>query len=419
VRQQMMKFNSSLQHWLSWLDGRLSRPEDSGELRLGKTILALLALIGIVVVGPIWGGTYLWLGYPLAGSIPITFALLTAAGLVHLLRTRRIVVLRSTMLILVLLAPVALHWSLGGFYASSAVIIWSLFSPIGALMFTGRRQAMPWFLILLSLLAISSLFDARLAQNAAALPAAVQITFFLLNLGSVSSILFLILLYFVRERDRAHQRSEELLLNVLPQVIADRLKRDSGTIADYYPQASVLFADVVGFTPLSAQMAPEEMVLLLNEIFSHFDTLAEKYGLEKIRTIGDNYMVAAGAPSPRPDHALVMAAFALEMKSYITTRPAHNGQRISFRMGINSGPMVGGVIGRQKFHFDIWGDTVNIASRMESQGVADEIQVTSDTYHLIKESFHCRPRGTIEIKGRGQMNTWFLEKAREVQPPKD
>jgi len=161
------------------------------------------------------------------------------------------------------------------------------------------------------------------------------------------------------------------------------------------------------------------MVLLLNEIFSYFDSLAEKYGLEKIRTIGDNYMVAAGVPSPRPDHALVMAAFALEMKNYITARPAYHGRRISFRVGINSGPMVGGIIGLNKFHFDIWGDTVNIASRMESQGVAGEIQITADTYHLIEQAFYCRPRGSIEIKGKGLMNTWFLEKAREGQPPGD
>jgi guanylate cyclase len=167
------------------------------------------------------------------------------------------------------------------------------------------------------------------------------------------------------------------------------------------------------FTPLTAKMAPIEMVNLLNLIFSSFDELVEKYQLEKIRTIGDSYMVAAGVPRPRADHAQALASLALDMHAYICSLPPVEGRAIQFRIGINSGPVVGGVIGRKKFVYDVWGDAVNIASRMESQGEAGKVQITQTTYELIKAEFACEWRGTIEVKGRGEMGTWFLLGARQ------
>jgi guanylate cyclase len=169
-----------------------------------------------------------------------------------------------------------------------------------------------------------------------------------------------------------------------------------------------LFADLVGFTPLTAKMAPIEMVNLLNQIFSAFDELVEKYDLEKIRTIGDSYMVAAGVPRPRADHAQALARMALEMQAYICSLPMVYERAVEFRIGINSGPVVGGVIGRKKFVYDIWGDAVNIASRMESQGEAGKVQITQTTYELVKDEFLCEWRGMIEVKGRGAMGAWFL-----------
>jgi guanylate cyclase len=204
-------------------------------------------------------------------------------------------------------------------------------------------------------------------------------------------------------------RSESLLLNVLPQQVAERLKGGSQIIADHYDSASILFADLVGFAPLTSELTPREMVELLNEIFSRFDSLVEEFGVEKIRTIGDNYMVASGLPRPRPDHAKALAALALAMNGYLATRPKIGGRRLSFRIGINSGPVIAGIIGVRKFHYDVWGDSVNIASRMESQGTPGKIQVTRGTYELIKDEFICEPHGSIEVKGRGPMETWFLE----------
>ena len=170
---------------------------------------------------------------------------------------------------------------------------------------------------------------------------------------------------------------------------------------------SVLFADIVGFTPMSAEMEPNEMVDQLNEVFSHFDALAVHHGCEKIRTIGDAYMVAAGVPTPTEDHAQAISAMALEMLAYARTTP------LSFRLGINSGPVVAGVVGTSKFQYDIWGDTVNTASRMESHGEPDRIQITEATYQLIKDTFETTPRGHIEVKGKGSLPTWFLDGQRE------
>ena len=195
--------------------------------------------------------------------------------------------------------------------------------------------------------------------------------FFILNIGTVSAIAIFLLAYFVGEKNRLftllrreQAKSETLLLNVLPREIAAILKKENRTIADHYTEASILFADMVGFTHLSTQLAPVEVVELLNEAFSYFDSLVDKYDVEKIRTIGDSYMVVSGVPRRRPDHARALVCMALEMRDFVNTHRFHSGQQISFRIGINSGPVIGGVIGKRKFVYDVWGDAVNVASRM-------------------------------------------------------
>jgi class 3 adenylate cyclase len=212
-----------------------------------------------------------------------------------------------------------------------------------------------------------------------------------------------LIIYLLERLTHERARAEALLLNVLPGEVAAELKRTGTTTTRRFDQVSVLFADIVGFTPLSEEMDPEEMVGQLNEVFSYFDTLADKYGCEKIRTIGDAYMVAAGVPTPRDDHAQALAAMALEMLDYSRHGP------LSFRLGINSGPAIAGVIGSRKFQYDLWGDTVNTASRMESHGEPDRIQLAEGTYRLIKDDFDTTLRGPIEVKGKGTLNTWYLE----------
>jgi class 3 adenylate cyclase len=235
------------------------------------------------------------------------------------------------------------------------------------------------------------------------IPASVQIAFFVLNIGGVTVTCFVLLHYFVGEREAmAHiveqerERSERLLLNVLPVPIAERLKSGESVIADRVAEVGVVFADIAGFTPLSESMAPERLVSLLNEVFTAFDELAQTYALEKIKTIGDAYMVASGLLESAPSHVDSPAQMALVMQR-VTVR----FQGLALRIGLDVGPVVAGVIGRSKFIYDLWGDTVNMASRMESHGVPGRIQVTERAYERLGEQFEFEERGMIEVKGKG------------------
>ncbi|NJK99878.1 MAG: PAS domain-containing protein [Spirulinaceae cyanobacterium SM2_1_0] len=210
------------------------------------------------------------------------------------------------------------------------------------------------------------------------------------------------------------EKSERLLLNILPKPIAEKLKQRPGSLAEQFNEVTILFADIVGFTPLSASLQPIELVDLLNQVFSQFDNLAEHLEIEKIKTIGDAYMVAAGLPVPRADHAAAMAEMALAMQRVVTSLRTPHGAPLQIRIGINTGVVVAGVIGTKKFIYDLWGDAVNIASRMESQGKPGCIQVTESTYVRIKDHFHLEPRGPIPIKGKGEMMTYWLQQRREL-----
>ncbi len=205
------------------------------------------------------------------------------------------------------------------------------------------------------------------------------------------------------------EKSDRLLLNILPGSIAKRLKEDPDVIADGFNEATVLFADLVGFTPLTEKMNPKEVITLMDKIFSCFDNLSEQFGLEKIKTIGDAYMLAGGLPEPTTDHADAVAKMALAMLDEISKFTTSTGLPLQVRIGMASGPLVAGVIGRKKFIYDLWGDTVNTASRMESHGVEGRIQVSESTWTRLRHEYDFTERGTIEIKGKGKMRTWFLD----------
>lgn len=301
--------------------------------------------------------------------------------------------------------------------------------------FVGWGMGMQYFLIALMMAAMVSMLPTWLRLSitlilitlfillyyyALAYPPQAQVDPLQLNIANIAAIYgaFLLaaamMLYAVSLADRAeaqlvieHEKSEALLHNILPEAIATRLKNSKATIADHCEGASILFADVVNFTPLSAQMSATELVDLLNEVFSDFDALTEKYGLEKIKTIGDCYMVASGVPEPRADHARVITQMALEMQERVKNHEYH-GHKLDFRIGINSGPVVAGVIGRKKFIYDLWGDAVNTASRMESNGKGGSIQITESTYDLLKDDFICDPQGSIHVKGKGEMDVWHV-----------
>ncbi len=205
------------------------------------------------------------------------------------------------------------------------------------------------------------------------------------------------------------EKAERLLLNILPEAIAERLKNGENNIADYFPEASVLFADIVGFTELSTRVTPEELVAELNEIFSAFDALTGKHEVEKIKTIGDAYMVVAGLPRPRDDHAAALVEMGLDMLDSLAEYNTRKGGNLGIRIGVNSGPVVAGIMGTKKFIYDLWGDTVNTASRMESHGVEGGVQVSQSTLDLLPEgSYGIEPRGSIKVKGKGEMQTYLV-----------
>ena len=388
-------------------------PNDSDEVRLGKILLVGIALMGIPAA-VLWGLIYYAFREPLAASIPLSYALVSSLSITLFGLTRRYRLFRFSQLLLILLLPFLLMVALGGFVNSSAVVLWSLLCPLGALLFDEPRRAPLWFTAYLGLVVVSGFLQTyvRVENN---LPPVLVLIFFVMNIGVISTIAFVLLYYFVGRKNTAlrllrleQEKSENLLLNILPKEIAAILKNENRTVADHFDGASILFADVVNFTPMSAGMSPTELVELLNEVFSYFDMLVEKHGLEKIKTIGDCYMVASGVPRQRPDHAHALVRMALEMQSYIDGRTFQGGRRLAFRIGINSGPVVAGVIGRKKFMYDLWGDAVNTASRMESHSAAGKVQITRSTYELIKEDFFCERRGTINVKGKGEMEVWHV-----------
>ena len=277
--------------------------------------------------------------------------------------------------------------------------------PFFALVFSNVRAASRWFGLFVVLVVVSALFQFRTSNN---LRPELVALLFVQNVSVVASIVFVLLASFVRQIESEHARAESLLLNVLPKAIARRLKSAPGIIADAYEDATILFADVVNSTPLTSRLSARDMVGLLDEYVTQFDALARRYGVEKIRTIGDNWMGVAGVPTSRADHARCAVRLALEMLAFVHARQAGDALSLDFRIGLNSGAVIGGVIGRDKFVFDIWGDAVNLASRMESTGGPGRIQVGPATYVLLKDEFTFEPRGGITIKGKGEVETWFL-----------
>jgi adenylate cyclase len=301
-------------------------------------------------------------------------------------------------------ASVVLTLLFGGFLESGGNAMWGFIAVLGAIVIFEDRRAAAWFVAFVAVMLATTITADRLDPVYVLPNAEFQAVF---NLIVILGFIFAMLFYYVRQRSTLLRESESLLRNILPDEVADRLKRSPEMIVDDFEDASILFADVAGFTPMSATMTPGELVDLLNEVFSDFDTLVEARGLEKIKTIGDAYMVAAGVPAPRTDHAHAICDLALEMQSHASSR-LFGGQHLQFRIGVNSGPVVAGIIGRRKFSYDLWGDAVNTASRMESFGVVGRIQLTDATRALVEDEFVCEPGGTVDVKGKGPMTVWHL-----------
>jgi class 3 adenylate cyclase len=288
----------------------------------------------------------------------------------------------------------------------------------------GYRASVPWFAAYIILNALSGFFDYYLMTGIeSGVPLQTIAVFFSLNFVVVSTIIFLLVRYFVREQeiikkhlDEEHslllleqQKSERLLLNMLPAHITKRLKQESTTIADGHADITVVFADIINFTCLTEEMSPQQMVVLLNKVFSSFDSLVEKYNLEKIKTIGDAYMAAGGLNNVHSDYVAAMADMTLEMTKLITEKPEFRKYNLGLHIGISTGPLVGGVIGTKRLVYDLWGDTVNVASRLSTYGISGKIQVDTTTYNRLRNHYQFDGPHKVTVKGKGEITMYLLE----------
>ena len=387
-------------------------PGDSGEVRLQKSLLVFAT--GLVsFASMLWLLIYWQLGPRFSSTVPFVFQLLLVGNLLVYLRTRHFASFRQIQIALFLFMPFVAQWSIGNFVTASGVSLWALLAPIGAVLFIGPREASAWFAAYLFLTALSGAFDYYLADASPAtqikVPTQTTVVFFALNFAAVSTIVFLLLRYSASEKQKAHrrlqqeqQRAERLLLNILPGPVAERLKHSDQTIADGFADVSVMFVDIVDFTRIAEDLSAQQVFAMLNRIFSSFDELAERYGLEKIKTIGDAYMVAGGLNNDHDDHSAALVDLALAMVDLLQRDLAVNPLRLAVRVGIGSGPVVAGVVGRKKFIYDLWGDTVNLASRITSEGAPGQVQVDQATYRRLADRFAFAAPRTLHLKGKGK-----------------
>ncbi len=371
-----------------------------GKRRIVVGYFVFGVLSRLIVTASEFGG-----GLPGVGVVDFSAALIGVIGLVVLrLKPDWFVGIANAALFFLLVEVLAATVILGGLVPSEMVVLFGLLVVLGALIVLSVRAAFWWFLAFVFTVVLAVVLPEWIEPLHVVEGSGSGIAF---TLVGVTAFVFAAMAYFVRQRDRFQTESDDLLHNILPDEIARRLKSDKTMIADDYESASVLFADVVNFTPMSAAMSPPELVGLLNEVFTTFDAFVGELGLEKIKTVGDAYMVAAGVPQRRSDHAHAIAELALRIRDH-TENNQFDGRDIRLRIGINSGPVVAGIVGTHKFAYDLWGDAVNTASRMESEGIAGSIQVTPATHELIRDKFLCEPRGVVSVKGKGDMNTYLL-----------
>lgn len=389
-------------------------PQDSEAMRMEKGLLVLGNLAAAVVQG-LFALIYGWLGIWTGVWMVFGFACAFLANLVVFRFTRTSRGLFRRALVTVLVSVTWGQWLLGGYPPAQSLAIWAMMVPLVAATLGTPREAWLWLLAYFCVTIPAAYFHADPPAVLMTLPAWMGSTFFVVNACGMATFGFLIFYQIVIQRQYAmdalsaeHARSESLLLNILPGPIAERLKAAPGTIAERFESVTILFADIVGFTTLSAQVSPEKLVAMLDDIFSDFDALAQELRLEKIKTIGDAYMVVGGLPERRPDHADAVAAMAIGMLRVIERHAKRLDLPLNIRIGMHSGTVVAGVIGKRKFSYDLWGDAVNTASRMESHSLPGRIQLTDSTRAKLDARYVMESRGVVDVKGKGEMETWFL-----------
>ncbi len=396
---------------------------DDEVTRLRKTMLLLAS--GLMNVAAIlWLAIYWWMGLKLPTTIPFGFQVLSALVVYIFLHTQNFDFFRVAQLALFLFFPFIVQWSIGSFVSSSGIALLALLAPIGAMVCYGPKESIPWFIAFLVFTVVSGFFDFYLASGGEyGIPLRTIAVFFVLNFTIVATMMWLLLRYFVQQRDnslvelsRQHRlveierdKSDKLLNNVLPEHVAERLKSSSGsTIADRFTDVSVMFADLVNFTRLAEALTPTQVVAFLDHVFSRFDALVDKYDIEKIKTIGDAYMVAGGMIGDHTDYVERTADMALEMIEMTRYDPGMRRYDLQLHVGIATGPIGAGVIGSKRFIYDLWGDTVNVAFRLTGESPNGTILVDKTTYSRLSQRYRFEDEREIEVKGKDAMEVYRL-----------
>jgi guanylate cyclase len=393
--------------------GLADEPTDDDDLRLRKRVGVLAGYILVILPLQL---PLLAQGVGAGWFVAVAMPLISAANLLVLARTRRFNRYVAVLLVMVLILPVVVEVALGGLAGSSGAIVFAFLSPVLALLALGPRSATAWFVAYVAVVVGVIVLDPVLSSTIEPQPYPLRLIWYAANLIVPLGLTFAMLRYTDIRRRRAEQRSEELLNNAIPASIAVRLKRGEQRIAERHPATTVLFADLAGFTPWAAQSDPTQVVDFLDSLFSRFDELATEHAVEKIKTIGDSYMAVAGAPEPRPDHALAAIGLGSAMLEAVDHARRDSGVPLDLRVGLASGPVVAGVIGRRRILFDLWGDTVNLASRMESSGIPGRIHVAQSTRDLAGDSYSFDRRETVDVKGMGPMTTYLIRIATAGDP---
>lgn len=386
----------------------VASPGDTDTRRFQKVLVVVASVVGSVAT--VFNALTLFRGGLIApGWVYVFSALVLACGGIALLRwPGRYAAVTWVLLLDVLLLTSLAQVLSGGMTSGLAALPWAIFAPLGAALALDSRHSavhLVLFVVVILVLAVIDPWARSIAPDVA--PGAL-LAFNVPSLLTLGAMAGATSIYLLRQMERFRATADSLLLNVLPEPIARRLKGQAKTIADRFENVTVLFADIVGFTPLASGLDAEKIVTMLNSVFSQFDDLAREHGVLKIKTIGDEYMAAAGLPEPMVEHTSAMLDFALAVLDAVDAGEGLNGEHLRMRIGVHSGPVVAGVIGHDKFIYDLWGDTVNVASRMESSGLTDRIQVSEAVVAAVGDRYLFERRDSVVIKGKGATTTYLL-----------
>ena len=409
--------------WLERLGWITFDPDDTADQRLRKTMFLLTVMLtNLAAVG--WGAFYVGLGVAFPWLLPVGYPVVSALLLIGFLRHRSFAAYRVFQLSVFLLLPFLIQWHMGGYVPSSGIVLLAMLAPLGALLGYGRRGSLVWYFAYAALTVATTVFEywQDPGDETAAIPAPTVALFGVLIGMVLSTIAFFLLRYLVGQREQfqvelaeqhallqaERETSEALLRSLLPPYIAARLKREAGLIADGHADVTVMFADMVGFTRLAGDLEPRQVVGLLNHVFTRMDNLCAQHGLEKIKTIGDAYMVVGGLNYEMDAYVEAMADMALQLQQTFSLDPIVSKYDIAFHVGIATGPAVAGVIGATRFSYDVWGDTVNLASRLTTDAVGGSILVDSNTHARLAGRYEFGDPVELPLKGKGRVTAYRL-----------